>query len=143
MEALFALRMGSIVSSCDGNIIPYVTKHGSFNHSLLTCSSVKIGSQCKPFFYQGLKTWSSSKLFNSISLITLLTIKPSCQQNSMRYTIAVCTVLNTWWWSEELPETCSFITKKKFEKLVNLVGFIVRIYHDARSSGRQINHTYH
>ena len=26
---------------------------------------------------------------------------------------------------------------------MNLVGFITRIYHDARSSERQINHTYH
>ena len=49
MEALFAIRMGSIVSSCDGYIIPYVTRHGSFNHSYLTRISTKIGSQCKPF----------------------------------------------------------------------------------------------
>jgi len=32
----------------------------------------------------------------------------------------------------------SFISKNKFEKLVHLVGFIVRIYHDARSAERQI-----
>ena len=30
----------------------------------------------------------------------------------------------------------SFIPKNKFEKLVHLVGFIVRIYHDARSQER-------
>jgi uncharacterized phage-like protein YoqJ len=29
-------------------------------------------------------------------------------------------------------------SKNKFEKLVHLVGFIIRIYHDARSSERQI-----
>ena len=28
----------------------------------------------------------------------------------------------------------SFIPKNKFEKLVHLVGFIIRIYHNARSS---------
>jgi len=27
-----------------------------------------------------------------------------------------------------------FYSKNKFEKLVHLVGFIIRIYHDARSS---------
>jgi len=27
----------------------------------------------------------------------------------------------------------------KFEKLLHLVGFIIRIYHDARSSERQIS----
>ena len=31
-----------------------------------------------------------------------------------------------------------FYSKNKFEKLVHLVGFIIRIYHDARSPERQI-----
>ena len=39
-----------------------------------------------------------------------------------------------------MSETCRvFIPKNKFEKLVHVVGFIVRIYHDARSPERQIN----
>ena len=32
-----------------------------------------------------------------------------------------------------------FYSKNKFEKLVHLVFFIIRIYHDARSPERQIN----
>ena len=32
-----------------------------------------------------------------------------------------------------------FYSKNKFEKLVHLVGFIIRIYHDARSPERQIS----
>jgi hypothetical protein len=41
----------------------------------------------------------------------------SCQQTSMTYTIAVCTVENSWWWTEELPETCrvSFQNKNVWE----------------------------
>jgi len=31
----------------------------------------------------------------------------------------------------------SFISKNKFEKLMHLVGFIIRIYHDALSFERQ------
>ena len=31
-----------------------------------------------------------------------------------------------------------FYSKNKFEKLAHLVGFIIRIYHDARSPERQI-----
>ena len=31
-----------------------------------------------------------------------------------------------------------FYSKNKFEKLVQLVGFIIRIYHDTRSAERQI-----
>jgi len=33
----------------------------------------------------------------------------SCQQTCMTYTIAVCTVKNSWWWSEELSETCKVL----------------------------------
>jgi len=29
-----------------------------------------------------------------------------CQQTCMTYTTAVCTVRNSWWWTEELSETC-------------------------------------
>jgi len=36
------------------------------------------------------------------------------------------------------PKRVEFCSKNKFEKLVHLVGFIIRMYHDARSSERQI-----
>jgi hypothetical protein len=36
------------------------------------------------------------------------------------------------------PKHVEFHSKNKFEKLVHLVGFIIRIYHDARSHERQI-----
>ena len=35
------------------------------------------------------------------------------------------------------PKHVEFYSKHKFEKLVQLVGFIIRIYHDARSPERQ------
>jgi hypothetical protein len=35
-----------------------------------------------------------------------------------------------------IPKHVEFYSKNKFEKLVHLVGFIVRIYHDARSPER-------
>jgi len=36
------------------------------------------------------------------------------------------------------PKHVEFHSKNKFKKLVHLVGFIIRIYHDARSPERQI-----
>jgi len=33
------------------------------------------------------------------------------QRTCMTYTIAVCTVKISWWWTEEVSETCSFIPK--------------------------------
>jgi len=35
-------------------------------------------------------------------------------------------------------ETCRISFQNKFEKLVHLVGFIIKIYHDARIHERQI-----
>jgi len=36
----------------------------------------------------------------------------SCQQTCMTHTIAVCTVKNCWWWTEELSETCRVLFQK-------------------------------
>jgi len=36
------------------------------------------------------------------------------------------------------PKHVDFYFKNKFEKLVHLVGFIIRIYHDVRSPERQM-----
>ena len=35
-----------------------------------------------------------------------LLLLTSCQKTCMTYTIAVCTVKNSWWWTEELSEIC-------------------------------------
>jgi len=44
--------------------------------------------------------------------------------------------------TEELSETCKVLFQKKFDKLVHLVGFNIRIYHDARSPERQTNNVF-
>jgi hypothetical protein len=36
------------------------------------------------------------------------------------------------------PKNVEFYSKNKFEKMVHLVGFIIRMYHDARSSECQM-----
>ena len=36
------------------------------------------------------------------------------------------------------PKHVEFYSKDKFEKLVHLIGFIIRIYHNARSPERKI-----
>jgi len=50
----------------------------------------------------------------------------SCQQTCMTFTIAVCTVKNSWWWAEKLSETCRVSFQYKCENLAHLVDFIVR-----------------
>jgi hypothetical protein len=60
------------------------------------------------------------------STILILLLLESFQQTCRTYTIAVCTVNNSWWWTEEVSEICRVSFQNKFEKLVHLVGFIVR-----------------
>jgi hypothetical protein len=55
---------------------------------------------------------------------TLLT-KVNGDEPLQDYTIAVCKVKNSWWWTQELSKTCRvLIHKNKFAKSVHLVGFI-------------------
>ena len=62
-----------------------------------------------------------------IELDISLLLLASCQQKCMTYTISVCTVKNSWYWTKELSETCKISFQNKFEKLVHLVDFTVRI----------------
>ena len=57
----------------------------------------------------------------------------------MVYVIQVCCVYSekTDDGQRNCPKHVEFYSKNKFEKLVHLVGFIIRIYHDARSPERQ------
>jgi hypothetical protein len=63
---------------------------------------------------------------------TLFRLHRRCKQEEsyllicMIYTIVECTVNNSWWWTEELSETCRVSFQNKFEKLVRLDGFIIR-----------------
>jgi len=34
--------------------------------------------------------------------------------------------INSWWWAEEMPETCRVSCRSKFGKFVYLVGFIIK-----------------
>ena len=43
---------------------------------------------------------------------SVLILLASCQQTCVTYTIAGCTVKNSWWWTEELSETCRVLFQK-------------------------------
>jgi len=68
---------------------------------------------------------------------SVLILVASCQQTCMTYTIAVCQWKTPDDGQRNCPKHVEFYSKNKFEKLVHLVGFIIRIYHDARSPERQ------
>ena len=61
---------------------------------------------------------------------SVLILLASCQQTCMRYTIAVCTVTKTPDDGQRsFPKHIEFYSKNKFEELVHLVGFIIRVRH--------------
>ena len=68
----------------------------------------------------------------------VLILLASCQQTGMTYTIAVYSEKTPVDGHRNCPKHVEFYSKDKFEKLVHLVGFIIRIYHAARSPERQI-----
>jgi hypothetical protein len=68
---------------------------------------------------------SSSRIRMELHWSFILILLESCLQTCMTYTIAECTVNNSWWWTEDLSETYRVSFQNKFEKFVNLVGFIV------------------
>ena len=56
---------------------------------------------------------------------SILVLLESCLQTCMTYTIAELQWINSWWWTDELSETCTVSCQNKFVKLVHLVGFII------------------
>jgi hypothetical protein len=66
--------------------------------------------------------------FYSICHTGLLTA--CCQETCMTYTIAVCTVKNAWWWTEELSETCRVLWYMSYRFADSLLsGNLYDIYH--------------
>ena len=71
----------------------------------------------------GIPSWSCSQAVSRpVWYIALLCVQWKTPENGQR----------------NCPKHVEFYSKNKFEKLVHLVGFIITIYHDARSPERQI-----
>jgi hypothetical protein len=66
------------------------------------------------------------ELFTVHSGFSSLILLDSCLRTCMTYTIVECTVNNSWWWTEELSETCRVSFQNEFEKLVRLNSFIIK-----------------
>ena len=64
--------------------------------------------------------WCISCRFDD-SFQAWLVVLESCHHTCMTYTSDECTVENSWWWAEELSETCRVSWQNKFGKLVRLV----------------------
>jgi hypothetical protein len=64
--------------------------------------------------------------FNYTVHIYTLVILKHLWNFSMTYTLLSVQWINSWWWTEELSETCRVSCQNKFMKLVHLVPFIIK-----------------
>jgi len=91
------------------------------NFSYLFWNETLHVSDSSSVHYQEFFTVRTAMVYVSSILILLA----SCPKIGMTYTIAMCTVKNSWWWTEELFKTCRISFQNKIEELVHLVGFII------------------
>jgi hypothetical protein len=79
------------------------------------CTILQIYSGVKLYMFWTVPSWSCS---NAVYKPVWHTPLPSVQW------------INSWWWTEELSETCRVSWQNKFVKLVHLVGFIIKKAHE-------------
>jgi hypothetical protein len=61
-----------------------------------------------------------------LSSSSILVLLESSLQTAWHIPLLSVLWINSWWWAEELSETCRVLCRSKFGKLVHLVGFIIR-----------------
>ena len=100
----------------------HVSDSSSVHHQEFHCMSTLSNGVCHTGFvdsfragpgWNSVPSWSCSKaVYKPVWHIPLLSVQ----------------WMNSWWWTEELSETCRVSFQNKFVKLVHLVGFIIKIY---------------
>ena len=71
--------------------------------------------------HAGLMTTFKHELDETSSILAML---ESCHQTCMIYARAECAVEKSWWWAEDLPETCRVSWQNEFCEISVSVGFI-------------------
>jgi hypothetical protein len=67
----------------------------------------------------------------------------SCRQTSITCASAQCTVANSWWWVEELPEICSFVQEWIWKRVRLLVSLKSKCYENLCRVRYCLNETKH
>jgi len=71
----------------------------------------------------------STKLYMQRHLISISSTIAAGSSIGLTIPDAVCSVLCSWWWAEEPPETCRAIYRnKQIKKMLHLVGCTLEIY---------------
>ena len=100
------------------------TVHLSIIRSLFTVHSamVYVIQVCRQLSSRSICS-SSKAVYKSVCHISLLSVQ----------------WINSWWWTDELSETCRVSCQNKFVKLVHLVGFIItKLIHEVDFSVKSV-----
>jgi len=73
-----------------------------------------------------IRHWYMSCKFDE-SFQARLVVFESSHQTCVTHISAECTVENSWWWAEKLPETCRVSWQNKFGKLLRLLVLFKKI----------------
>ena len=79
-------------------------------------------------------------MFRTFPLSIIRSFSLYTQQRFMSHSFADSLRAGSGWNQFHCPKHVEFHSKNKFEKLVYLVGFIIRIYHHVQSPKRQIHY---
>ena len=136
---LWVLQYSTIILQCTVQNIKFTLHPFLYPQISQVCEWLMVGwpaftsGKGRKIFYPPTRCTNFSNLFFGIKLYMFRTVPlsvirnislytqqyiqvcwllASCQQTCMTYTIAVCTVKNSWWWTEELSETCRVLFQK-------------------------------
>jgi len=100
-------------------------------------------SNLQPYSYQFFRKWIITNIFLWVSLLSNKNSSSWSCPKAVSKPVWHITLLCVEWKTPDYgqkncPKHVEFYSKNKFEKLVHLVGFIIRTYHNARSPERQM-----
>jgi hypothetical protein len=101
----------------------------------------ELSETCRVLFQKQICEISASSWFyykKSTSQLLCESLLASCQRTGITYTIAVCTAKNSWWWTEELSETCRILSQKYICEISTSSWFYYMNLHYVRSTEHQI-----
>jgi len=80
---------------------------------------------CKAYICLSSKLWFSN-YFSHNTISSAWSCSTALYKSVCHIPLVSVQWINSWWWTEELSETCRVSWQNKFVKLVHLVGFVTK-----------------
>jgi len=111
--------------------------HRAVRHNIISIEKPTWCTNVSNLFYFGMALYMFRTVFPSIIRSSRLCIQQQAYVNQIlpllainqtavsvwQMPVAVCTVLNSWWWTERPSETC----KVSFQNIINLIHWCIKL----------------